>query len=414
MVSKTPTRADEKYVARQPILDSAQEVVGYELLFRSGLANVFDAESPDRASSNVIADAFLLIGLEALTGGKRAFLNFSRSLLVGDYALLLPREQTVVELLETIEPDDEVIGACRRLKARGYTLALDDFTWSEAARPLVELADIVKVDFLAVRGGQRRELARQLKPFGVVLLAEKVEAREDVEDGLAAGYRWFQGFFFSRPNIVVGHDVRAYAPHYFRILEVVSTPLANLREVERAVQRDVSLCYKLLRYVNSAFAARRQPVTSIRHAISLIGLDEIRKWVALLTVAGMCQEKPSELIRTALVRARFLELLARPFGLADAATSLFLLGLFSLIDAMLDRPLDAVLKEIPLARDVVQALRERKGPLALPYRCVLAWERGDWAELDRLAIEQPRCGDVLAEAHLGALEWLRESEDFLS
>jgi len=405
--------ANAKYVARQPILDAKQEVVAYELLFRSGLANVFDCESPDRASSSVIADAFLLIGLEELTGGKRAFLNFSRSLLVGDIAQLLPRELTVIELLETIEPDAEVIAACRRLKARGYTLALDDFTWSDAYRPLVELADVIKVDFLVTQGSERLTLARRLRRFGVTLLAEKVETLEDFEEGLAAGYEWFQGFFFSRPNIVVGNDVHAYKPHYLRILELVRSPDVNLREVERSVRRDVSLCYKLLRYVNSASFARQEHVESIRHALSLVGLDEVRKWVALLTVAGMAEGKPSELIRTALVRARFCELLARPFGLPDAETNLFLVGLFSVIDALLDRPLARVLREVPLANDVALALRDQSGPLAPPYRCVLAWEHGDWAALEALVAGLPGHGAGVPEAYRSALEWARESEPYL-
>jgi EAL and modified HD-GYP domain-containing signal transduction protein len=412
--SPAGTATDAKYVARQPILDAKQEVVAYELLFRSGLANVFECDSPDRASSSVIADAFLLFGLEELTGGKRAFLNFSRSLLVNDVAQLLPRELAVVELLETIEPDAEVIAACRRLKARGYTLALDDFTWSEAYGPLVELADVVKVDFLATRGAERRSLAQRLRRYGVTLLAEKVETREDFEEGLAAGYEWFQGFFFSRPNILIGRDVRAYKPHYLRILELVRSPDVNLREVERAARRDVSLCYKLLRYVNSASFARQKHVESIRHALSLVGLDEVRKWVALLTVAGMSEGKPSELIRTALVRARFCEELAGPFGLVEEETHLFLVGLFSLIDALIDRPLERVLQEIPLASHVVLALRDQTGPLAAPYRCVLAWERGDWAALDRLVADLPGRRSDIPKAYRCALEWARESEEFVT
>jgi len=410
----TPPDAQAKYVARQPILDADLEVIGYELLFRSGLENVFDADSPDRASSAVIADAFLTFGLEALTGGKRAFFNFSRRFVVGDFAQLLPRDQAVIELLETIEPDAEVIAACRRLKARGYTLALDDFTWSDAYLPLVELADIVKVDFLVTRGEERVNLARRLRRFGSTLLAEKVETREDFEDGLAAGYQWFQGFFFSRPKIVVGQDVRAYKPHYLRILELIRIPDVDLREVERVVRRDVSLCYKLLRYVNSASFARQEHVHSISHALSLVGLEEVRKWVALLTIAGMSEGKPSELIRTALVRARFCEQLAKPFGLEDSQTELFLLGLFSLIDALLDRPLKKVLHEIPLADDVVLALRDRAGPLARPYRCMLAYERGHWAELDRLTAELPAHGTDIPKLYLGALEWATGSEEFVS
>jgi EAL and modified HD-GYP domain-containing signal transduction protein len=307
-----------------------------------------------------------------------------------------------------------VIAACRRLGARGYTLALDDFTWSEAYGPLVEPADVVKVDFLATRGAERSSLAQRLRRYGVTLLAEKVETREDFEEGLAAGYEWFQGFSFSRPNILVGHDVRAYKPHYLRILELVRSPDVNLREVERATRRDVSLCYKLLRSVNSVSFARRKHVESIRHALSLVGLDEVRKWVALLTVAGMSAGKPSELIRTALVRARFCEALAGPFGLVEEETHLFLVGLFSLIDALIDRPLERVLQGIPLASHVVLALRDQTGPLAAPYRCVLAWERGDWEALDRLVADLPGIRSDIPKAYRCALEWARESEEFVT
>jgi EAL and modified HD-GYP domain-containing signal transduction protein len=405
--------AHPKYVARQPILDAKQEVVGYELLFRSSLENVFDAQSLDHATSSVIADAFLLFGLDQLTGGKPAFLNFSRPFLVGDFWQLLPRERIVVEVLETIVPDDEVIAACRRLKARGYTLALDDFSWSEAYRPLVELADVIKVDFVVTRGRRRASLAQQLRRYDATLLAEKVETREDFEQGLDAGYAWFQGYFLSRPNVVTGQDLRSYKPQTLRILELVSTPLANLQDVERAVRQDVSLCYKLLRYVNSAAFARNDPVSSIQHALALVGLDEMRKWVALLTVAGMCEDKPSELIRTALLRARFCEELAAPFGLAERSTDLFLLGLFSLLGALLDRPLGDVLAELPVAEDVALALRERRGRFADVYRAALAWERGEWGALDRIMNRLPGAAGAVPDLYRRALAWLRDAEEFV-
>ena len=396
-----------RYVARQPILDARQRVVAYELLFRAGLEEVFACDSPDMATSSVIADSFAVIGIEALTGGKPAFLNFTREALLQDFASLLPPDLVVVELLETIEPDDEVLGACRRLKANGYRIALDDFVWSDQFRPLLELADIVKVDFLVTRGQERAALARKLREFDVTLLAEKVELRSDFAAGIDAGYAWFQGFFFARPNTVIGRDVHGYLQSYVQILEVVNSPNCNLRDVEEVVRRDVSLCLKLLRVANSAAFGKRGRVESIHHALSMLGDQEVRKWVALLTLAGLAQGKPAELIRTTLVRARFCEEIADQFGLGARSTDLFLVGLFSLLDAVLDRPMQDVLAEIPLAKELADAVRFSTGPLAGPLLCAVAWERGDWNAIDLLLSDRSADGDALVDVYVRAVEWAR-------
>ncbi len=408
MNDSLPTTASHaRYVARQPILDAKERVVAYELLFRAGLENVYACDSADRASASVIADAFALFGIESLTGGKPAFLNFTREALLQDFASLLPPDFAVIELLETVTPDPEVVRACRRLKARGYRLALDDFTWGEDWAPLLELADIVKVDFLATRGEERIAMARRLRPFDVTLLAEKVEMRSDFEAGRGAGYTWFQGFFFERPNIVVGRDVQGYLHNYVRILQVVSAPDCDLREVEQVARRDVSLCLKLLRMANSAAFGKKGRVDSIQHALSMLGLSEVRKWIALLTLAGLAEGKPAELIRTTLVRARFCEEVAEGFGLEEHATDLFLVGLFSLLDALLDRPMKEVLAELPLADDIDDAVRRCGGPLGGPLACVIAWERGNWTAIDVALRDVPATGDALASAYLRAIEWAR-------
>lgn len=400
---------EAKYVARQAILDRRQEAIAYELLFRDGPENVFHGESIARATSRVIADSFLAIGLDSLTGGKPAFVNFSHESLVQGLPFLLPPKLLVVEVLESVEPDAAVIAACQGLKRAGYALALDDFEWSDAWQPLVELADIVKVDFLATRGERRRSLAAQLRPFGLRLLAEKVESRADFEDALAAGYELFQGYFFSRPIVQRVRDVQGFEHSYLRILQAVSSPTCDLKELEELVRRDVALTYKILRRANSASFGMTRRTISLRSALAMLGADEVRKWVALLVVAGVAKGCPSELVRVALIRARFCEAVAPCFGLASRATDLFLVGLFSKLEAMLQRPLAETLDEIGFPPDLAGVLRGSDCALARPLLCAKAWERGNWNAIDELVESTPSRGDGLPEAYADALVWLRES-----
>lgn len=403
----------QKFVARQPILDRDERTVAYELLFRTGLENSFPSGSLDRASSSVIADSLLIHGISELAGGLRAFVNVTREVLVEDYVTLLPREQVVVELLETVKPDAEVVAACERLKKAGYTLALDDFVYGAEFEPLLALADIVKVDFLQVRGDDRRKMAQRLAGRGIELLAEKVETRADFEEGLAAGYSLFQGYYFARPEIVVGRDIAPQKLGMLQILQVVNAPDPDVEAIEERIRHDAALCYKLLRYVNSAMLGLKQRVASIGHAISLIGMVELRKWVSLLAMASMASDKPAALVASALERARICELLAEPFALESRRADLFLLGLFSRLDAILDRPLGAILDEVPLDADVRAALVDGAGVLHAPYACVVAYEQGDWVALSNAA------GDIeremaVSEAYRDAIAWAIEAQAMAS
>ena len=245
----------KKFVARQPIFDAEQNVFAYELLFRTGMEDFFNFDDSDQAASSVIVDSFLLFGLETLTGGQKAFINCTREMLVKGYMALLPKEQVVVEILETVEPDEEIIGACLRLKRAGYLLALDDFVYEDKYEPLLELADIIKVDFQATEAAGRKSLVERMAPRGVKLLAEKVESKQEFEQAVEMGYDYFQGYFFSRPQILSGQDVPGYKLNYLRVLQAVNRPEVNLREIENVIKQDVSLTYKLLRYLNSAFLA---------------------------------------------------------------------------------------------------------------------------------------------------------------
>ncbi len=410
--AESPHLLKANYVARQAIFDRDQKVVAYELLFRDGPENVFRCDSVTRATTSVIADSFLMIGLDTLTDGLPAFVNFSQEPLLDRVPLMLPPGSLVVEILETVEPNAEVVRACRELKAAGYTIALDDFAWSEPWRPLVEIADIVKLDFLATRGRDRVDATKRLRPYGAKLLAEKVESVADFHDGLLAGYDLFQGFFFSRPTLTATRELRGFEPSHLRILESVGSPSCDLRTIEDLVRRDLALTYKILRRANSAVFGKKVPLTSLRHALTMLGLDEVRKWVALLVLAGLSKDRPAELVRAALLRARFCEEAAPTFGLRGRETDLFLIGLFSELDALLGRPMEEILQQFSFAPDLEGALRRQASALTAPLLCAVAWERGDWSAIEEISETLDARGDGLPEAYVGAVEWLREFDDF--
>jgi EAL and modified HD-GYP domain-containing signal transduction protein len=411
MLHASEAACEPRYLARQPILNREREVVAYELLFRDGPENAFRGGSIPSATSSVIADAFLMVGLDALSGGRPVYVNFSRESLLEEVPLLLPPSHLVVELLETIEPDERVVRACRALKARGYTLALDDFAWSEAWRPLVELADIVKLDFLATRGAERARTIARLRRYRTTLLAEKVEHHQDVEDALRLGCALFQGYFFHKPTMLSMRGLAGLESSHLRVLRAISSASCDLRTVEDLVRRDLSLTYKLLRRASSPVFGESIRTGSLRRALQVLGLDEVRRWVALLVVAGLSKGQPAELTRAALLRARFCEAAAPAFGLAERGADLFLMGLFSVLETILGRPLGEILGELALEPELQEALRlDGRSSLARPLRCAIAWERGDWDAVDAISSELPARGDGLPEAYVGALEWLRESE----
>lgn len=399
----------ERFIARQPIFDRKQKIFGYELLFRSGLENYFDCPNFDEASSRVIADSFLLFSIDEMTDGTRAFINMTRNILLKDYTTVLPRQTVVAEVLETIEPDADLLDACRRLKTAGFTVALDDFVYRRAYEPILEYVDIVKVDFLATPLERCAELAAALIPRGIKLVAEKVETQESFQQGLQMGYDYFQGYFFSRPVIVSRRDIPASKLHYLRILREINSPTLDFQQLEQTIHGEVSVSYKLLKYINSvAFGLRRQ-VTSITQALALLGENEIRKWASLLALTNLALDKPDELVACAQVRAKQCELLAPLVGLPQRSAECFLMGLFSLLDAILDRPMGLILDEIPMAEDVRAALLGEPNRLRRLLELVIAQERGDWPALEELSAGVELAGSSLQQSYLEAIRWSRQT-----
>ena len=400
--------AVDSLLARQPIFDREMKVFGYELLFRSGPENVCNHSDGDMATSQVLNSTLNVTGLTALLGGAQGFINFTRQpLLNGDYQLL-PSQTTVVELLETVEPDEQVVNACRQVKDRGYTLALDDFIGDYNYKPLLGLVDIIKVDFIDSTVKQRQAFSRAFGGTDIRLLAEKVETNAEFEEAMELGYAYTQGFFFCEPQIVVRKNISASRSNYMLFLREVSRTDPDFNQVERIVKQEVSLSYKLLQYLNSAALGLGSKVTSIKQALTLLGILPLRRWASLVALTCLGDDKPAELTRVTLVRARFCELLGPDVQLADRQFDLFLLGLMSTLDALLDRPLDELLMELPLALDIKTALLGGAGELGGVLALAVACERGDVPTMATAAGGLGVTEAQIAAAYRDAILWADE------
>jgi len=393
-----------RYVARQPIVDREERVFGYELLFRDGLENAFSGDKEE--ASRATLDRSLLIGLDVLCDGRRAFVNCTRDTLIKGLVTLLPSMSTVVEVLENVPPDPDVVAACRALKEAGYMIALDDYVADDPRESMAEMADIIKVEMQLTTEEQRTAMIKRYGPWRCRMLAEKIETHAEFVRARDQGFVYFQGYFFRRPETMNTRDMPAHRMNYLRMLQEVSRPELDVPGLERLVKAEASVCYRLLRYLNSAIFGLKNEVHSVRHALSMLGEREVRRWVRLVAAVGAGQEKTSDLVLSALVRGRFGELLSPrvPHGESD----LFLLGLLSIIDAMLEMPMAEVLDRLPLDRETKSVLLGQPSSLRPVYRLMLAHESGEWeaaAELSRSLHLDP---EDVAGYYWQAQQWARE------
>jgi EAL and modified HD-GYP domain-containing signal transduction protein len=396
---------DFRFVARQPILNRDQQVFGYELLFRDGVENFFRASDLDAAARHTL-DSTLLMGFDVLCDGQRAFINCTRELLLKDGITLLPSSQTVVEVLENVEPDDLVIAACERLKVAGYSIALDDYVADDPREPMVPLADIIKVDFERTTPEERVALVKRHGGLRCRMLAEKVETQDQFADAQQAGFVYFQGYFFRRPEVMKTREIPANRVNYLRMLEAVSRPDMDIREVEGLIKQEASVLYRLLRYLNSPMFAFSNEIHSVRHALTILGERETRRWIRLVALISAGMLKSSDLVLSALVRARFCELLSpkAPKGESD----LFLVGLVSLMDAILEVPMAEVLEKIPLDQHTKSVLMGGAGPLRPIYQLMLAQEAGQWGRAKGFALQLHVTESEAAELWWAAMKWARQ------
>ena len=392
-----------RYVARQPIFDREEKVFGYELLFRDGIENCFSGDSDE--ASRATLDSSLLMGLDVLCDGRRAFVNCTRDTLIKGLVTLLPSTMTVVEVLETVPADPDVIAACHNLKEKGYMIALDDYVAGDPREPLAAIADIIKVEMQLTTEAQRAQLMKQFGPWRCRMLAEKIETQSDFLRARDLGFVYFQGFFFRRPEMMSTRDMPANRLHYLRMLQEVSRPELDVTQLEKLIKADASVCYRLLRYLNSAVFGFKKEIHSVKHALSLLGERDVRRWVRLVAAVGAGQDKTSDLVLSALVRGRFGELLAPrvPHGESD----LFLLGLLSLIDAMLEMPMESVLERIPLDQETKSVLLGKPSLLRPVFQIMLAHESGEWEAAATLSKSMHLDPEESAAHYWQAQQWAR-------
>ena len=392
------------FIARQPIFNRADAVHGYELLFRSGPENFFSATDIDLAASQGLERSVMGFGFDELTQGKFAFVNLSRRVLLTELYTLLPPNRSVIELLASIEPDEQVVAACQRLKSYGYQLALDDFVYRPEFEPLLNLADIVKVDFRIPESRSADAIAR-LRGYDCDLLAEKVETHDERAQAEGLGFDMFQGYFFCRPEMMRHRAPVPGRSNYLRLLREVAQDEVDFERVEGVVRQEVAFSIRLLRYLNSAGFGWRHQVETINHALRLLGVRQLRKWVSAVATVGLADGKPVELVTTALLRARLAELLAGPAGLDRADLELFFGGLLSVMDAVMDEPLDRVVDSMAVSPELAAGLLRHEPPFGPVLDLATAQERGDWGRVETLGRQLGAAPEQIQEAYLTASSW---------
>jgi len=395
----------EIFIARQPIFNRSKKLFGYELLHRANMDNVFPGTDGDRATSKLLVNTFLNIGLDNIVSSKRAFINFTEEHLLEKTAMNLPPDKIIVEVLEYVPPTPEIINACVELKENGYILALDDFVFAEGLEPLIELADIIKIDFQELSQAEVQQEITRLKKGKVRLLAEKIETYAQFDAAWKMGFHYFQGYFFSQPEMLKKKEIPSSKIALLDLLAEVNRKDFNLDKIEQIIAPDVNLSYKLLRYINSAYYYLLNEVTSIKHALVYLGESGIRQFISLVATSQISADKPYELLRISITRARLCELLAESCDQGHDSSEMFLMGLFSLLGAMLDMPMADIMERLPLPADIKSALVDQSGPY-YPYLAIaIAYENGDWKNCQQLLKELNLSPKDMLHAYMDSLAW---------
>ncbi len=399
------------FVARQAILNRHKDLYGYELLFRSDPGkNWFDGIDGSSATSEVIANTLFSAGLEGILGGKKAFINFNRKMLLDGSFSILSKDTLVIEILESVEPDEEVIAACCRLSENGFTLALDDYVHHPKFEPIVQKAHIIKVDLRSTARPEQKRLVEKYGKQGIRMLAEKVETLEEFEWAREIGFDFFQGYFFTKPVVIQGRQISTSKMACLRLLQETQRDDINFEKLRDLIKADVSFSYKLLRFTNSALFAHQTEVRTIEHALAVLGEEGIRRWVAIAALPGLAKDKPHELIVHSLMRAQFSERLGRLGGMSGVQ-SYFLMGLFSLLDALLDRTIEYALQQIKLAPSVEEALlgtAQDDDRMAIVYSLIRCYEAADWDSVSNLASRLGVPTLAIGNAYVESAHWVTE------
>ncbi len=378
------------YIARQPIFTVQKRLFAYELLYRGTKEFPLAGVSGDRATTGLLTSTFLTEGIDVISNSKPCFVNFTEELLIQKTPASFPKKTLVIEILEDVRPTKEVLAACRELSAEGYRIALDDFIYDKSLEPLIKIADIIKIDFRLTPVDTIRKTLQRLTKHKVKLLAEKVETYDEFEKAAKLGFSYFQGYFFNRPEKILIKELALAQITLYNLLAEVTKETTSIDKLYEIISKDVGISYKLLRFINSAYFYRLQEVKTVKHAMAYLGEEELRRFVILMILSDLASVKPNELVRLSLVRAKFCELLALQSQFKSSSSELFLMGLFSLIDSILDTEMNAIMDKLPIADEIKDALSSGTGDFMPFLRAIIAYERA----------EIPSCTDAVNQINV--------------
>ena len=397
------------FIARQPIFNNRLEIYGYELFYRNSLNNKADFNDENIATSSVIVNSLMLLGLETISDNKLSFINFTESLIKEETPTIFTPDSLFIEILEDIIPTEDFIKACINLKNQGYKFALDDYILENYNESLLKVVDIVKVDFVQTTKDERVKIAKQLEPFNVKLLAEKVETYDEFEEAKEFGYTYFQGYFFEEPQVIENKDIEESFQTYIRILKELNKSIPEFSSITQVIETDVSLAYKVLKLVNSPAFSARSRVTSLNQALVRLGFREIRKVVSILMLRNVNPNKPTELVRTSLIRAKLAEYIAIAMDNRNRSSEYFILGLFSTIDALMDQPMEKIMNDLPLEKDLKDALLGNKNLFKDVLDIMKLYEKGYWEVVIRRCEAIGLDDHMLPTLYLDALSWSNQA-----
>lgn len=410
------------FLGRQPIFDLDEQIAAYELLYRNTETNSFPQIDADRATLDVLINTFVTIGVEDVANGKPCFVNFSENFLMGELLDNLDPSKIVIEILEDVQITSELIARVRQLHLKGFKIALDDFIlqpqFTELYDELFQYVTYIKIDFLLTPVLERMQLEDRIKTFypHIRLLAEKVESRRQFEIALQSGYSLFQGYFFEQPQILKSKDIPSNALQYFHIVALLREDEPDINQIAESIEIDIALSYKLLQIVNMSPKRKRSKVRSIKQAVLMVGLAELRKWVYLLALREMPSfENPDvykQLVISSLYRGKVCERLAKQ-NFVQNTSSHFLIGLFSLIDSMLRTPMHEILGQLPLSEDIVLTLSNHETELTPYLQLSIAMDKANFEKIEQYVNELSISAEVLHKIHEEVRDWVKETfEEF--
>lgn len=401
------------FMARQPIFQGNKDVYGYKLLYREAGQESYSCTNGDLATSNVIAGNFLSTALESRTGGKKAFITFTESFLKMDIATLFPPEYLVVEVMESSGELEGIIKACTRIKSLGYMVCVGDFVFKPGFSHLLDLADIVKVDFQAKSDQEKMSIIQNFKSENRKFLAEKVESHEDYKKAIEWGYNYFQGYFFSKPEVIPSRTIHPSKLNQSRLMSAVDNQAIDFAQIAEIIEMDPAFSYEILRIVNSSYFSRGAKTKTVKHALIRLGIADVKKWCYITALRKQNDKTYNEVIAMSMIRAKFLENFTGVMGITNKSAEYITVGILSSLDILIGSPMEAILQEMQLSEEITNILlgQNNETVLAQSYQLILECEQGNWQRVAmicrKLGIEIIK----IAEIHNEAIKWVVNFED---